>query len=158
MTGWRLGAAIGPKPIIDVINKLNVNDESCSNHMTQYAALEALTGDRSGPAQILGILQSRRDLAADILNKTDGVRCIRPKATFYLFPNITAAMSRKNITDYNEFRKTLLRETGVSVCTRLHFGRPLKGEKEFYIRLAYSGIDYTKIEEGLAKFKAFMEK
>jgi DNA-binding transcriptional MocR family regulator len=43
------------------------------------------------------------------------------------------------------------------VCTRLHFGKPLKGEKDYYIRLAYSGIDTSEIEEGLAKFKAFIE-
>ena len=49
MTGWRLGASIGPKPVIDVIAKLNVNDESCSNHFIQYGALEGLTGDPSGP-------------------------------------------------------------------------------------------------------------
>ena len=48
MTGWRLGASIGPKEVIDVIAKLNVNDESCSNHFIQYAAIEALTGDQSG--------------------------------------------------------------------------------------------------------------
>ena len=47
MTGWRLGAAIGPKEIIDVITKLNVNDESCSNHFIQYAAIEGLTGDQT---------------------------------------------------------------------------------------------------------------
>ena len=53
MTGWRLGAAIGPRDMIDVIAKLNVNDESCSNHFIQYGALEGLTGDQSGPRHIV---------------------------------------------------------------------------------------------------------
>jgi aspartate/methionine/tyrosine aminotransferase len=48
MTGWRLGAAVGPKEIVDVIAKLNVNDESCSNHFNQFGAIEALTGNQSG--------------------------------------------------------------------------------------------------------------
>jgi aspartate/methionine/tyrosine aminotransferase len=48
MTGWRLGASIGPQPIIDVIAKLNLNDESCTNGFVQYAGIEALTGDQSG--------------------------------------------------------------------------------------------------------------
>jgi len=48
MTGWRLGAAIGPENVIEAIAKLNVNDESCSNHFIQYAAIEALKGDQSG--------------------------------------------------------------------------------------------------------------
>jgi len=157
MTGWRLGAAIGPKEIIDVITKLNVNQESCSNHFIQYAAIEGLTGDQTGAKQILQTLKERRDTAVDLLNSIDGVRCFRPNATFYLYPNITEAMQKKGLTDYDDFRKTLLNETGVSVCTRLHFGRALEGEQNSYIRLAYSGINAPDIKEGLGRFKAFIE-
>ncbi|NVL92823.1 MAG: aminotransferase class I/II-fold pyridoxal phosphate-dependent enzyme, partial [Desulfobacterales bacterium] len=107
MTGWRLGAAIGPKEIIDVITKLNVNDESCSNHFIQYAAIEGLTGDQTEAKQILATLKERRDTAVDILNSIDGVHCFRPNATFYLFPNVTGAMKKKNLTNYDAFRKTL---------------------------------------------------
>jgi aspartate/methionine/tyrosine aminotransferase len=81
MTGWRLGAAIGPKPVIDIIAKLNVNDESCSNHFIQYGAIEGLIGDPRGPRQILQTLQERRDAAVDLLNSVK-VRCQRPDATF----------------------------------------------------------------------------
>ena len=157
MTGWRLGAAIGPKEIIDIIAKLNVNDESCSNHFIQYGAIEGITGDQTEAKKILAILKERRDVTVDILNSVEGVHCFRPNATFYLFPNVTEAMKKKNLTDYDSFRIALLHETGVSVCTRLHFGRALEGEKDFYIRLAYSGIDTSEIREGLAKFKAFIE-
>lgn len=157
MTGWRLGAAIGPKEIIDIIAKLNVNDESCANHFIQYGAIEGLTGDQTEAKQILTTLKERRDVTVDILNSVEGVRCFRPNATFYLFPNITEAMKKKDLTDYDSFRIALLHETGVSVCTRLHFGRALEGEKDLYIRLAYSGIDTSEIREGLAKFKAFIE-
>ena len=157
MTGWRLGAAIGPKEIIDVVTKLNVNEESCSNHFIQYAAIEGLTGDQTQAKQILITLKERRDTAVEILNSIKGVSCFRPNATFYLYPNITEAMKRKNLTNYDAFRKTLLNETGVSVCTRLHFGRALEGEENFYIRLAYSGINTSEIKEGLSKFKTFIE-
>jgi len=156
MTGWRLGASIGPKPVIDVIAKLNVNDESCSNHFIQYGALEGLTGDPSGPRQILQTLRERRDLAVDLLNRIPGVRCLRPNATFYLFPNVTGVMRRKGFEDYESFRRALLHQTGVSVCARLHFGRPLPGENEFYIRLAYSGIDLKDIREALERFHRFV--
>ncbi|MGD9302441.1 MAG: aminotransferase class I/II-fold pyridoxal phosphate-dependent enzyme [Desulfobacterales bacterium] len=152
MTGWRLGATIGPKEIIDVIIKLNVNEESCSNHFVQYAAIEGLTGDQTETLQLLDTLKERRDTTVDILNGIDGVRCIRPNATFYLWPNVTGAMKKTGLTDYNDFRQTVLEETGVSFCTRLHFGRPLEGEDNYYIRLAYSGIDIPEITEGLAKF------
>jgi aspartate/methionine/tyrosine aminotransferase len=157
MTGWRLGATIGPENVIDVISKLNVNDESCSNHFIQYGAIEGLTGDQTEARQLLNTLKERRDCAVDILISIDGIRCFRPNATFYLFPNVTAAMQKKGLTDYDDFRRTVLHETGVSFCTRLHFGRPLEGEDNFYIRLAYSGIDTSEIKEGLGKFKAFIE-
>jgi aspartate/methionine/tyrosine aminotransferase len=157
MTGWRLGAAIGPKPVIEVISKLNVNDESCSNHFIQYGAIEGLTGDPSGPREILRILKERRDLAVELLNGIPGVHCLRPDATFYLYPNITGLMQRRGYSDYESFRRSLLHATGVSVCARIHFGRPLPGETGCYIRLAYSGIDASEIRAGLAEFRAFAE-
>jgi aspartate/methionine/tyrosine aminotransferase len=157
MTGWRLGATIGPKEIIDLIIKLNVNEESCSNHFVQYAAIEGLTGDQTETRQILSTLKDRRDLAVNLLNDIEGIRCIRPNATFYLYPNVTGAMKKTGLTDYDDFRRTVLHETGVSFCTRLHFGRPLEGEDECYIRMAYSGIEPAEIREGLGKFKTFIE-
>ena len=157
VTGWRLGAAIGPKEIIDVIAKLNVNDESCSNHFIQHALIEGLTGDQSEPRKILETLKKRRDTAVDILNSIEGVRSFRPETTFYLFPNVTGAMKNKGINDYDQFRRAILEKSGVSVCTRLHFGRALEGETNYYIRLAYSGIDTTEIKEGLHKLKVFLE-
>ncbi|GIK42580.1 MAG: aminotransferase [Chloroflexota bacterium] len=157
MTGWRLGASVGPKEIINVIAKLNVNDESCPNHFIQYGAIESLTGNQTEVKRNLQVLKERRDVAVEILNSIEGIRCFRPNATFYLFPNVTGLMANKDLTDYDSFRKAMLTETGVSVCTRLHFGRPFPGEKNFYIRLAYSGINVADIQEGLAKFKAWAE-
>jgi aspartate/methionine/tyrosine aminotransferase len=157
MTGWRLGASIGPKEVVDVIAKLNVNDESCSNHFIQYGAIEGLTGDQSGAREIVNTLQERRDMAVSMLNSIDGIRCFKPNATFYLFPNVTDVMKRKGFDDYEKFRRAALRETGVSFCTRLHFGRPLPDESQLYIRFAYSGIDVDDIQEGLTKFKEWLE-
>ena len=148
---------VGPKEIIDVIAKLNVNDESCPNHFIQYGAIEGLTGDQTEVQQILDTLKKRRDTAVNILNSIEGVHCFRPNATFYLFPNVTAAMQQKGFRDVEEFRRAVLSATGVSVCSRLHFGRPLEGEKNAYIRLAYSGIDTSEIEEGLAKLKTYIQ-
>ncbi len=158
MTGWRLGACIGPKELIDVIAKLNVNDESCSNHFIQYAVVDGLTGDQTEVKAILKTLKERRDVAVDLLNQMDGVHCFKPNATFYLWPNVTGLMKKKAFAGYDEFRKTLLKETGVSVCTRLHFGRPIGQESNYYIRLAYSGIDVDQIREGLGKMKQWANK
>jgi aspartate/methionine/tyrosine aminotransferase len=158
MTGWRLGAAIGPKNIIDAIAALNVNDESCSNHFIQYAALEGLTGDQSGASEIVQILKGRRDIAVKMLNSIKGIRCYNPHATFYLFPNVTEAMSRLGYSDYTKFRTDVLKNTGVSFCTKTHFGKLMSYETQKFIRFAYSGIDIDQIEEGLTKFKKFIEK
>ena len=157
MTGWRLGASIGPKEIIDTIAKINVNDESCSNHFIQFGAIEALTGDQSDAKKILSILKERRDKAVKILNSINGVKCFKPNATFYLFPNVTEVMLSKELTDYELFRKAALNKTGVSFCTRKHFGWPVDNENNLYIRFAYSGIDVEQIEEGLSKFKQWIE-
>lgn len=157
MTGWRLGAAVGEKEAIDAIARINVNDESCSNHFVQWAAIEALTGDQSGHEEIIKTLKTRRDCAVQILNSIKGIRAFKPETTFYLFPNVTAAMSRLGCDNYPDFQHQTLEKTGVSFCTRLHFGRQLPGEKQRYIRLAYSGIDVEMIEEGLKKFKDFVE-
>jgi aspartate/methionine/tyrosine aminotransferase len=157
MTGWRLGAAIGPQWIADVIAKLNVNDESCSNHFVQYGALEGLTGDQAGPSEIVRILRERRDAAVDILNEIPGIACFRPGATFYLYPNVTGLMERKGLATYDELRRAALEQTGVSFCTRLHFGRALPGEEQRYVRFAYSGISTERIREGLGLLKAWAE-
>jgi aspartate/methionine/tyrosine aminotransferase len=65
-------------------------------------------------------------------------------------------MARKGITDVEDFRRAVLHETGVSVCSRVHFGRPQPGETEQYVRLAYSGIDTPQIVEGLGRLKAYL--
>jgi aspartate/methionine/tyrosine aminotransferase len=157
MTGWRLGAALGPAPIIDTISKLNLNDESCTNHFVQIAGVEALTGDQSGSRKIVAVLKERRDIAVALLNEVPGVSCYTPNATFYLYPDVTELMAGKGFTDYESFRKDILHKTGVSFCTRLHFGRPLPEEDRRYIRLAYSGIDTEAIRTGLGLFRKYAE-
>lgn len=158
MTGWRVGAALGPKSIIDVIAKLNVNDESCTSHSNQYAACEALQGDQTGAREILNILQERRDLTADLLNSIEGISCYKPNATFYLYPDVTQAMQNLGYNDYQPFLDAVLENTGVSVCARTHFGTPLPGETRKYLRFAYSGIDKDLIGKGLSRLKTFLER
>ena len=157
MTGWRLGAAVGPKDVISVIATLNVNEESCTNHFVQYAGVEALTGDQTEARHILGVLQERRDVAHELLNSIAGVSCYSPTATFYLYPDVTGAMERVGAAGYDQFRLAALEKTGCSFCTRLHFGRALPGETRHYVRIAYSGIDTDQIREGLGLLKQWVE-
>jgi len=157
MTGWRLGASIGPKEVIDVIAKINTNDESCTNHYVQYGGLAGLMGDQSEPRAILEELERRRDVTAAGLNSIEGIECFTPNATFYLYPNVTQVMQNKGIDDYEDFRRAALVATGVSFTNRLHFGTPQPGEDERYIRFAYSGIDVDRITEGISLFKDWCE-
>ena len=93
----------------------------------------------------------------EILNTIDGVETHVPEAGFYVFPKVTELMGKIGFDDPEEFRKSVLTETGVSFCGRHHFGRPLESETDFYIRLAFSGISKDDLQEGMAKFKSWIE-
>lgn len=157
MTGWRLGAAIGPRAVVDVISKFNTNIESCTTHFIQKAMVEAIEGDTSGPDAILQTLRERRDAAVKGLNAIDGLSIQPPNSTFYLFPNVDKIMQRKGLSDVNQLMEEALVQSNVSFCTRKHFGRVGVGETSDYIRFAYSGIEVAEIAEGMAKLKAYFE-
>jgi len=157
MTGWRLGAAIGPKSAMDAFSKLNTNIESCATHFIQRSMVDVIGGDTSGPDAILEELRRRRDAAVAGLNAIDGISIATPNSTFYLFPNVTNILERKGISDVNQLMEEALTETGVSFCTRKHFGRMLADETNQYLRFAYSGIDVEDINEGMAKLKQYFE-
>ncbi len=149
MTGWRLGGAIGPEKIIEQITRLNVNMESCTTHFIQHAGVAGLNAPKKETQDILDELQGRRDILVRILNGIDGIEAHMPEAGFYVFPKITGLLERMGFNDVEEFRKAVLKETGVSFCGRHHFGRPLEGETDFYIRMAFSGIGQEDLKEGM---------
>ena len=151
MTGWRLGSAIGPRWLVDEINRLNVNAESCTAHFVQHAGVAALALSRDATAPLVARLRARRDRLAELLNDIDGVAAHLPEAGFYLFPRVTGLLQRTGFDDVEAFRKAVLAETGVSFCGRHHFGRPLAGEREHYLRFAFSGISLADLEEGAAR-------
>jgi aspartate/methionine/tyrosine aminotransferase len=68
-------------------------------------------------------------------------------------PGGKPVMERKGLETYDQLRRAALEQTGVSFCTRLHFGRALPGEERRYVRLAYSGISAELIREGLGRLK-----
>ena len=158
MTGWRLGAAVAPKEIAQVIARLNTNDESCTAHFVQYAGIAALQQADTGASQILDELRRRRDAAFDVMQTIKGVGLHKPESTFYLFPNVSQIMSQLGYIDVSDFANAALREASVSFCTRKHFGRPQPGENQSYIRIAYSGISVEDIHLGLGKLKQWIER
>ena len=157
MTGWRLGASIGPEKVIRHMARFNINDESCTNHFIQHALAEVIREDQSGSKRILSELKSRRDICFAGLNTINGVSLQLPESTFYLFPNVTDVVVNKGYTDLDLFRTDALEATGVSFCNRHHFGSPLADEENHYIRFAYSSIEQEDIQEGMGKLKSWIE-
>jgi aspartate/methionine/tyrosine aminotransferase len=156
MTGWRLGAAVGPPSVIEKFRLISA-DESGSGNFTQWAGLEALRGDQRGAIELLATLKARRDLVLELLAGIDGVRVAAPASSIYIYPEVGGAMRRVGAATLDAFAAAALRETGVSFCTRKHFGPLLPGEQGAYIRLAFSGIDVPEIREGLQRFRAWIE-
>ena len=152
MTGWRIGASIGPKSLIKHMARFNINDESCTNHFIQHALASVLSDGHNYREGIIKKLMKRRDLCLKKLNSIKDLNISTPESTFYLFPNVSKIMHRKGYDNLEKFRVDTLKNTGVSFCTREHFGTPLLNEEQQYIRLAYSGINRKKISEGLDKF------
>ena len=156
MTGWRLGAAVGPVSVAESIAKLNTNDESCTTHFVQAAGVAGITGPGDGPKAILDELQRRRDAAWSELVQIDGLVCPKPDATFYLFPKVTDLMAQMGFDEVGAFATAALQNTGVSFCTRKHFGRPQPGEKDHFVRFAYSGLSVDDIHEGLSGLRSWI--
>jgi aspartate/methionine/tyrosine aminotransferase len=155
MTGWRLGAAIGPEWIISMITRLNVNDEGCTTNFIQWAGISAFTEEAENfNKQLNDELKVRRDVLVEELKTIPGISCHVPESTFYLFCNVSP-LTRKLNLDYEPFRKLVLQKTGVSFCTREHFGKSFHDEKDKYIRFAYSGINVDQIKEACQKLREF---
>ena len=157
MTGWRLGAAIAPRPVAEILAKLNTNDESCTAQFVQAAGVGALDSPVSETAALLDELRRRRDAAHAELSRIPGLVCPRPESTFYLFANVTATMARMGFDAVGAFADAALRATGVSFCTRRHFGTPPPGETQQYVRFAYSGIGLADIAAGLSGLRQWVE-
>lgn len=156
MTGWRVGAMLAPDKYIPQLSKLNVNIESCTPHFTQYGALEALKLPESENKKIIDELRLRRDLAVKLLNEINGVHCPSPNCTFYLYPNVTKLMAQKGFAaNYADFAEDVLVKTGVSFCTREHFGKKLPNETEHFVRLAFSGVSTEQIQNACSALKEY---
>ncbi len=156
MTGWRLGAAIGPKDLVDRISKLNTNEESCTAQFVQWAGVEAITGDQSGANELVRVLKTRRDATIAGIQTVPGMRVHTPNSAFYVFPEVTQTMARTGHDDVAKFATDALHNSGMSFCTRKHFGRPAENETGNYIRLAYSGINNPQIDKGLTRLSEWV--
>ncbi|MBA2569659.1 MAG: pyridoxal phosphate-dependent aminotransferase [Chloroflexi bacterium] len=117
MTGWRLGYAILPSPLVPVFSRLIINSVSCTSSHSQHAALEALTGPQDDVDGMVEEFRARRQLIVDGLNAIPGIRCLRPHGAFYVFPNIAGTGA-----DGPALADRLLNEGGVAVLSGTAFG------------------------------------
>jgi len=144
MTGWRLGAAIGPPEIIRSINSLNINAESCTTHFVQRAMAECLGRELSEPTRLLRELDRRRHSLVAALNEIPDIHVQLPPATFYLFVDFSRVLSRLKCRTTDEFMRIALRETGVSFCTASHFAQTHNDDGAF-VRFAYGVLQEDEL-------------
>ena len=127
MTGWRLGYAALPEPLVEPMVRLAINAHSCVAPATQIAGVAALTGPMDSVREMVRSLEERRDLLVDGLNALPGVRCALPRGAFYAFPNVS-----ETGLDANVLADRLLQEAGVALLAGSAFGEHGRG----YLRLS----------------------
>lgn len=136
MTGWRLGYAVNER-LAPYFSTWMTNTDSCPNHMTQWAMVEALNGPQEDPDRMMNIFKQRRDLIVDALNELGGVTCLSPGGAFYAWPNVTELCKMVGAADSEVLRKKLLHEAGIAVLSDIHFGERVPGEEQ-HLRLSYA--------------------
>lgn len=147
MTGWRLGYGVMPEWLVDPVNKLMVNSNSCTASMVQRAGLAALTGPQHEATAMVAEFRRRRDAFVEGLNTLPGVRCKLPEGAFYAFPNITGTgFSSKELAD------RLLDEAGVAALSGTAFGEYGEG----YLRFSYAN-SMENLMEAISRVRGWLE-
>jgi aspartate aminotransferase len=155
MTGWRIGFTANPV-LAPYFTRWITNTESCASQISQWAALEAVTGPQQAAAQMRQSFLERRDLIVGLLSEVPGVTCQVPGGAFYVWPNVTEACRRVGAADSEEFRKRLLHEAGVAVLADIHFGTRVPGEGQ-HVRFSYAASKQA-IEQGVARMADFIRR
>jgi aspartate/methionine/tyrosine aminotransferase len=148
MTGWRAGYGVMPKWLVEAVNYLMVNSNSCTASFTQRACIAALTGPQEETEKMVSEFRRRRDAFCDGLNTLAGSRCARPEGAFYAFANITGtAMPSRQLAD------RLLQEAGVACLSGTAFGAYGEG----YLRFSYAN-SYERLMEAVERIREFLTK
>lgn len=95
MTGWRIGFAGGPAPLIKAMAKLQSQSTSNPCSIAQAAATAALNGDQSFLEERNAAFKKRRDLVVSMLNQADGIHCPTPEGAFYVYPDVSGLIGKK---------------------------------------------------------------
>lgn len=95
MTGWRIGYAAGPKALIKAMTTIQSQSTSNACSISQWAAVEALTGPQDYIASSRAAFERRRDLVVRLLNDCPGIVCPTPEGAFYVYPSIAGVIGKK---------------------------------------------------------------
>ena len=148
MTGWRLGAVIGPSYIIEKMRLLLETTSSCVPPFIQKAGIEAIEGDQSLQKKMYEEYEIRRDLIVNGINSISGLSCVVPGGAFYVFVNIKkTGMTSEEFCDY------VLEDSGVAMLPGTSFGQFGEG----FIRICYA-VGQTDINDALERIKISINK
>ena len=153
MTGWRIGYAGGPKPLIDLMRKVAGQTTSNPSSISQWAAVEALNGPQDFIAERAKHFETRRDLVVSMLNQATGIRCAVPEGAFYVYPSIEGLIGKTTeggtvIDSDDTFAAELLDAEGVAVVQGSAFGLSP------YFRISYATSE-SVLEEGCRRIQRF---
>ena len=155
MTGWRIGY-VANRAMAPLFTRWITNTDSCASQISQWAAVEAISGPQDAADSMRASFLERRDLIVGLLNKVPGIACKVPGGAFYAWPNVTEACRITGCADSEAFRKRLLLEAGVAVLADIHFGRRVPGDGQ-HIRFSYAA-SHAAIEEGVRRVDAFVRR
>ena len=155
MTGWRIGFTANPL-LAPVFTRWITNTDSCASQISQWAALEAVSGPQDAAEAMRASFLARRDLIVGLLAQVPGVTCQVPGGAFYVWPNVTEACRMIGAADSEEFRRRLLNEAGVALLADIHFGARVPGEGQ-HVRFSYAASNEA-IERGVARMAEFIRK
>ena len=127
MTGWRIGYAAGPLELIKAMTLVQGQQTSGTSSVSQWAAVEALTGTQDFIAERRAVFEERRDLVVSMLNQATGINCPKPEGAFYVYPSCKGLMGKtapsgKVMETDEDFVTELLETEGVAVVHGTAFG------------------------------------
>jgi aspartate aminotransferase len=147
MTGWRMGYGVMPTWLVDPVNKLMVNSNSCTASFTQRAGIAALNGPQDDVTKMVEEFRRRRDAFCGALNTLPGFRCPTPGGAFYAFPNIQGTGWKSK-----ELADALLQKAGVACLSGTAFGAYGDG----YLRFSIAN-SYEKLMDAVERIRTFLQ-
>jgi aspartate aminotransferase len=155
MTGWRIGFTAN-KALAPAFTKWVTNTDSCASHISQWAAIAAVSGPQHDAEMMRAKFLERRNLIVKLLNDVPGINCQASGGAFYAWPNVTELCKMTGLNDSEDLRRKLLYEAGVAVLADIHFGHRVPGDGQ-HIRFSYA-TQNENIVKGVERIAAWVAK